>query len=747
MATKWKSRLTIALTAFLFTFGLSGILAFFIHGSNFIHRDYFHTPDFQMQLDEFKGYLGSFELYDIPIEEAKKEIKVTKADITEHRYRYGNLQDQISNLKMQYEERIQRSFDDGNKEAADAYTAERDAKIEDITKNFESDEYVEPKVAKEKEKRIEEYYKKREDYRSMYLEYKEAFRYYVKNNATGKLYTNLKDTDEDILNKEFNTKNALYVTNISISRNEAINLGVPGYEEIEESIIPKTIGAYKGQIAVMATPSTSNYITENYRNYQQTQMLLFIYSLAGLLAFIVSLIILKKSQAIPSAVEKWRPYFNKIPIDVRMVFLIIVVIGAFIAIYVVSDQIIYVLENPYFGVEISTALLIGSLISALLFVQWNYFLAEIKDLPSLKKQAEKAIFNKVFKKMRMLLQKSKESLAEAFLKQSTGTQLFILLTIVFGLGLAAIIIAIHPVFILFYLLLLGVIGIPMVIMLVKRIGYFNRIVEKTNELAAGKLGDNLPVTGKSVLAALADNINQLKQGVRTSQNEQAKSERLKTELITNVSHDLRTPLTSIITYTELLKTADVSGDERTAYLEIIDRKSKRLKVLIDDLFEVSKMASGNIELKKEKVDLVQLLQQALAEHDDTINASSLQFRVTKPEKPVYSFVDGQKLWRVFDNLIGNILKYSLAHSRVYITVSTVDGKASITFKNVSKYELNENSEELFERFKRGDTSRHTEGSGLGLAIAQSIVDLHEGRLEISTDGDLFKVQISLMLVE
>lgn len=282
--------------------------------------------------------------------------------------------------------------------------------------------------------------------------------------------------------------------------------------------------------------------------------------------------------------------------------------------------------------------------------------------------------------------------------------------------------------------------------LIKSIGHFNRIVNKTNELAVGNLGEDLPVSGKSVLAMLASNINVLKQGVKTSQNEQAKSERLKTELITNVSHDLRTPLTSIITYTELLKSEGISNEDRLDYLDIIDMKSKRLKLLIDDLFEVSKMASGNMELTLEKVDLVQLLQQALAEYDDTIQESSLQFRITYTDMPVYALVDGKKLWRVFDNLIGNVLKYSLENSRVYISVCRLDTQVIISFKNVSKYELSENIDELFERFKRGDTSRHTEGSGLGLAIAKSIVDIHEGSLDIETDGDLFKVSISLKLV-
>jgi signal transduction histidine kinase len=172
-----------------------------------------------------------------------------------------------------------------------------------------------------------------------------------------------------------------------------------------------------------------------------------------------------------------------------------------------------------------------------------------------------------------------------------------------------------------------------------------------------------------------------------------------------------------------------------------------LKILIDDLFEVSKMASGNIELTKQRVDIVQLLQQALAEYNETIKESSLTLRLSTPASPLYTFVDGQKMWRVFDNLIGNVLKYSLENTRVYISVAQEKHKVLILFKNVSKYELGGNIEELFERFKRGDTSRHTDGSGLGLAIAKSIVDLHESSMEIDVDGDLFKVTIELDAME
>ena len=277
----------------------------------------------------------------------------------------------------------------------------------------------------------------------------------------------------------------------------------------------------------------------------------------------------------------------------------------------------------------------------------------------------------------------------------------------------------------------------------KYTGHFNTIVKTINKLANGEIVDEINIPGKTIFAQVADDLNAIKDGVKVSQREQVKSERLKTELITNVSHDLRTPLTSIITYTDLLKSEDLTDEDRHSYVEIIDRKSKRLKVLIDDLFEASKMATGNIDLHKSQVEIVQLLQQALAEHDEKIEQSSLQFRVTHDEQPIEATVDGQKMWRVFDNLINNILKYSLPNSRVYISVKDLPDTVEVTFKNVSQFELGDSVDELFERFKRGDKSRHTEGSGLGLAIAKSIIDLHEGEMDIAVDGDLFKVTITL----
>jgi len=293
----------------------------------------------------------------------------------------------------------------------------------------------------------------------------------------------------------------------------------------------------------------------------------------------------------------------------------------------------------------------------------------------------------------------------------------------------------------------AIVGIPAMVVFLSKMGYLNRIMQDTKDMAEGRLNRDVKVKGKSPLAAHAENLNHLREGVRTSMHEQAKSERLKTELITNVSHDLRTPLTSIITYTDLLKNPDITEEERKQYIRILDKKSDRLKVLIEDLFEVSKMASGNIELHRSRVDVTQLVQQAVGEHEEDLCKARLDLRMSMPQDAIYAYVDGQKWWRLIDNLIVNVLKYALEGTRVYVTLKrTTNGDAEFTVKNVAKYEISENADELFERFKRADASRHTEGSGLGLAIAQSIVDLHGARMSIEVDGDLFKVIVRIPAV-
>jgi signal transduction histidine kinase len=728
----------------MFTFGMSGVLSFFTFGSQYFYKDYFHTPDFQSESNNLIWYVTMFELSDFTLEEAKATITVTDEEINEHRYRYGDLPEQIANIKNQYEHRIQEALSVDNKEVSNSLISERDMKIDDITENFKSDEHVRAKVKKEKEQEIHLYFKERENYRSDFVRYTQDFLYYFKEVGTDKVYTNLKVSGNDSIEDQFAKHEALFKSGFSISRENLIHNNVYGYEEILQNILPTTIGTFEGEIMVPKNGHASSRMIQNNDAYKLKQSGLIVYFIASFIALILSIFISRKANAVKDEMEAWKPWYNKIPIDSRIIFTSLTAFGAIISMVFFIDQFIFGFEYPYMhSFELIFSLAISSVFSVLTLIQGKLLATEMMKKESLTIQWNKSITYKGWINIRILSKKAIFTINEAFLNRSVGTQLFIVLGMVFGLGLAAIMVLFHPVFLLFYLIMLAVIGLPLVMILIRRIGELNRIFEKTNELAAGKMGPNLDISGRSILTKLAENINVLKQGVKASQNAQAKSERLKTELITNVSHDLRTPLTSIISYAELLKKEDVSEVDRNAYLEIIDRKSKRLKLLIDDLFEVSKMASGSIELQKEKVDLVQLLQQALAEYDDNIKDSTLLFRFNTPETPIHAMVDGQKIWRVFDNLIGNILKYSLENSRVYISIEEKDGQVAISFKNVSKYELSDNIDELLERFKRGDVSRHTEGSGLGLAIAKSIVDLHEGSLDLDIDGDLFKVTIVL----
>ena len=239
---------------------------------------------------------------------------------------------------------------------------------------------------------------------------------------------------------------------------------------------------------------------------------------------------------------------------------------------------------------------------------------------------------------------------------------------------------------------------------------------------------------------IQNELKKIQAGFKKAVEKEVKSERMKTELVTNVSHDLKTPLTAIITYTDLLKT-EKDEEKRREYIDVLERKSLRLKVLIEDLFEISKAASKNVIMHYMKVDIVDLLKQVGLENDRKIKEANLEFRWKLPEHKIVLNLDSQKTYRVFENLIVNITKYALPHTRVYIEMTETDSRVHIFMKNVSAAELDFNVEEITDRFVRGDSSRNTEGSGLGLAIAKSFTELQHGELKIETEADLFKAEI------
>ncbi|MDE6108283.1 MAG: HAMP domain-containing histidine kinase, partial [Oscillospiraceae bacterium] len=228
----------------------------------------------------------------------------------------------------------------------------------------------------------------------------------------------------------------------------------------------------------------------------------------------------------------------------------------------------------------------------------------------------------------------------------------------------------------------------------------------------------------------------------TAVDERLKSERFKAELITNVSHDLKTPLTSIINYVDLLKKEDIQEEKAREYIEVLDRKSQRLKKLTEDLVEASKASTGTLTVNAERLGVVQLVEQALGEYSAKFENAGLTLVSTLPPEEVYVRADGRHLWRILDNLMGNCVKYALSGTRVYLEVVKWDGNVIFSLKNISANQLNVPPEELMERFVRGDESRTTEGSGLGLSIARSLTDLQGGTFRLSIDGDLFKAAVS-----
>jgi signal transduction histidine kinase len=239
-----------------------------------------------------------------------------------------------------------------------------------------------------------------------------------------------------------------------------------------------------------------------------------------------------------------------------------------------------------------------------------------------------------------------------------------------------------------------------------------------------------------------DNINKMREGISIAVEEQLKSERFKTELITNVSHDIKTPLTSIINYVDLIKKEEPQSPQMVEYIEVLDRQSARLKKLIEDLMEASKASTGNLEVHPEPCDMQVMLEQVVGEFEDKLAAAQLEIVMERPEAAVWVTADGRHLWRVLENLMNNVCKYSQANTRVYVSLEEDDEKAVVVFKNISKSALNIPSEQLMQRFVRGDSSRHTDGSGLGLSIAQSLTELMGGSMTLHIDGDLFKVTLS-----
>lgn len=727
-----KQHSKFLLTLFLIFWTVFAAFSFLSKGSEYIGKNYFESENFESNHHEFLNGLKSYVLTDFDVQEAKDKITITSEEIEYYRFYYGTLAEQVGEIKQQYEGKLSEEDSEYDEETRALIKEERDAKIASIVDNFENDAVVEKKIRALKEKAIDQYAVEWQQEKVNFENNFGYFAYSFKNTVTGETISSSDVNAASLYKQKYTDASPLKVhaeNYIEISDYAGEDVGLK-YSTLK---VGNADTQFTGSITIPKSLMNRADFAGNYEAFTITKIIHYIVWATGLLT-LVALFFVKWNRKMFNVLPDARQKVSKWPVDIRigiiggLVMLVIPFFGGFTSTIHSIGYYYGQYLDPFNVMELLVLFVISFAILGALILNVLWLVEDWREGLDLRN----AIVFRIW-----------ETSSEMFLNRSIGVQSLGMLVVVFLAGFGFVVVMIQFEFILIYFPLFFLVFIPTLFVFMRRMGYLNRIMKQTKDMAEGRLTSEIKVKGKSPLAEHATNLNALREGVRSSMTEQAKSERMKTELITNVSHDLRTPLTSIITYTDLLKNPDLPAEERAKYIDILDKKSARLKTLIEDLFEVSKMASGNVELVKQRVDLAQLLHQAIGEQKEDFVEAGLDLRLTIAEQPIFAYVDGQKWWRVVDNLIINARKYSLPGTRVYVNLKVVGNEAEITVKNVAKYELNEDATELVERFKRADTSRHTEGSGLGLAIAQSIVDLHGGRMNIEVDGDLFKVTFAV----
>ena len=559
--------------------------------------------------------------------------------------------------------------------------------------------------------------------------------YFIKNNTTGEITTN---TDYKTLN-DFK-ENASGYYQAKFENNNLVNRKIGNteykpisryfyYAENQAIDVNDDIDAY---ISISKKLIDSNPFEYGYSYYQQIvnkyEKCLELGIPMGLLSLIFFVVYMIMNFKLPKTKREFWNYYNKIPLEV-----IVTLLSIDIALIVTIAEEPNAFVNQFCIIPI--------------FILLFYFILIIKQLSNFERKRDFFKTSWCVKVIIWLLKKMKSGIKEMrnAIKQNKDFDLTKKIVTVAILCVVAefIVLTMSGSWIEFFVLIM-LFGIQLwfLIYFVNKLGYLNEIMKGVHRIKEGEINYKIEEKNDIYFSSLANDINNISQGLENSIEQRIKSERMKSELITNVSHDLKTPLTSIINYVELIKKEEnIQPEYLKDYVQVIDKKSKRLKILIEDLFEASKASTGNIELELVRLDLKQLLQQSIGELEDKLEEANLSLRVNLTEEDTYVLADGRRLYRVFENLLCNISKYSLKNTRVYIDVTKEDGKIITTMKNISSYELNFDPDEIMERFKRADESRNTEGSGLGLAIARDLVSLQGGKMSIEIDGDLFKVKV------
>ncbi|MBC2578853.1 sensor histidine kinase [Clostridium sp. DJ247] len=669
---------------------------------------YFSNEDFKNKLTEYSGKVFTFynTLKDYSLKSDADKVDKDKLEELKRRYN-SQLKDKEDAVYNEYSQLIVDAERNGNKDKVNSLMEEKNKKLDEVKKeNTKTEEELKKEVVKNSDV----------EYKNLktYIQEKPDIKYYINNIKTGETYTNL----DRSISIDFHIEKALHVEEFpyqdkSNGKFEDINRRFRENNCQGYLIIPKEVQGYSELI-------------ENYKQDVSKRTEVIKESITAGVSVLIGLFVLvfvkKHEQFKIALIDRIKGSYVKIPLDLRIVMFIIYSFMMWL----------YKFNSDFFYKQsvIDQAIRLTFITLYIVYLVYNIkgCIAFIKDRKKLLIQWEDSLFYRKF----LLIHSTRKKIfiigiftlftgvvtLSKYMFGPHGTKLERLLIFCVIYQFTALITA------LFYIL--------------KKSDYIDKILKGTEEILSGNLDYVIEQEGKDSIAKLAYNINNMRTGYKKSLESEIKSERLKTELITNVSHDLKTPLTSIINYINLLKKDGLSTEEIKSYIEVLDRKSERLKTLIEDLFEASKMSSGSVELNIEKVDVTELLKQSMAEFDEKFKSSCLTLKFNCDKKHIYANLDGKKSWRVFENLISNIIKYSQPNTRVYIDLVEEENKIKIVMKNISSYELDFNVDEIFERFKRGDKSRNKEGSGLGLTIAKSIVELQGGKLNVEIDGDLFK---------
>ena len=717
MATKWKNSL---LLIFAVIFCLGGWFTTYVSSNlmNTVDNIFYEMNNNVVESVYLKENLADFKPTKI------EDISPDQVEI--YRQRYGDLGTQILDIKSQYQERLELAVEEKTKETLQK---ERDDKIKAIVENFTDDEAVKKKIIDEEMAYIKKNKKTIEEDIKPYLsDANELYHYFFKDTQTGDVYTNVEGLNK--YSTETEVRENLKSQAVGKVKNFEYGINLYNFikpEATQSGLFQTSVANLKGSYVIPKGSFLDTKIKEQEKEAEFFSKLIYV----GIFSMLIGIGILYFYVNSKMLID----FMNKIPLDVAtVVFLGLGFMAAAQALVIYPYNVGNSLRNMRMLVSpvvIGTACLLISFV--MLKVLWQKLLPKYRKV-DLKEVWQDSAFYKLY-----------EKIISIFNKLPFSSKIVVILLVVVA-NLFALFILRRMYFSSFYRMIL--LGVMVVVILVEiRLVYLalkrtKKIMEQSKNWMVEY---DQPVSQDTSLKELDRELTQLNKLIEASQKDTVQSEMLKTELLTNVSHDLRTPLTSIITYGDLLKQESLTDDNRKEYIEIINKKAQRMKHLIDDLFEVTKMNNGEIILDKSEVNLTQLLQQSVSEYSEEFEDYHLKFIFNKPEEAINLPLDGERMWRVFDNIFGNAIKYSMPETRVYLKLEKQNDMAKIELKNISQHELNEEADQLMEKFKRGDSSRHTEGSGLGLAIINSIVSLHDGNIDIQVDGDLFKLTIYLPL--